>query len=111
MEPPPSRQCSAFLNCALLNIVHYACGSAHANSTPPLLVTRYWRPSSSYVIGELTMCEPEPACQSVLPSLESNAKKVPRASPVKVRPESVVSTPAPDPSGPSSWLQRILPVW
>ena len=61
--------------------------------------------------GRTRMCEPEPACHSVLPSLESSASKLPYASPVKVRPESVVSTPAPSHSGPSSWLQRILPVW
>jgi hypothetical protein len=30
------------------------------------------------------MGEPEPACHSVLPSLESNARKFPRVSPVKV---------------------------
>src|SRR4030081_1722928 len=95
----PQGKGNVFLNYALLNLVHYVCGSAHANSTLPLLVSKYWRPSSSYVIGELWMREPEPACQSVLPSLESNARKFPRASPVKVSPESVVKTPAPDPSG------------
>ena len=35
----------------------------------------------------------------------------PIASPEKATPESVVNTPAPDPPAPSSWLQRILPVW
>ena len=38
------------------------------------------------------------------------ASTLPAASPVNVRPESVVSTPAPDPSGPNSWLHRIFPV-
>ena len=42
---------------------------------------------------------PWPACQSVLPSLVRSASTLPCASPVKIRPESVVSTPAPAPFG------------
>src|SRR5580698_4526207 len=89
--------------------IHH-CGSAHENSTPPALVTTYCRPSNSYVIGELCIGDPAPACHSVFPSLVRNAKTLPCASPVKINPESVVRTPAPAPLGPRSWLHRILPV-
>src|SRR5579863_1069922 len=87
----------------------FASGRAHANSTLPLLVMMYWRPSSSKLMGELCMGEPVPACHRVLPSLVSSASTLPELSPVIVSPESVVMTPAPEPP-PSSWIQLILPV-
>src|SRR6516165_4244521 len=96
--------------CREVEPYHHISGSAQANRTPPLLVNTYCRPSSSYVVGELTMGAPEPACHNVLPSVESSARKLPEVSPVNVRPESVVNTPAPGLPGPTSCVQRIFPV-
>src|ERR1035438_935191 len=84
-------------------------GRLQANRTPPPLVKTYCRWSSSYVIGELAIWPPVPACHRVVPSLVSRARALPLESPVNVTPESVVNTPAEAPS-PISWRQRIFPV-
>src|SRR5205823_4365483 len=108
-NPPAFPKCYRFPGRVSTWRVYFS-GNAQANITPPPLVITYWRPSSSYVMGELCMFWPWPACQSVLPSLVRSASTLPCASPVKIRPEPVVSTPAPAPLGPSSWLHLILPV-
>src|SRR5258708_1382890 len=85
-------------------------GSAQANKAPSLATTTYCRPSSSYVIGEFPTC-PMAECQSVAPSLVRSAITLRTESPVKVKPESVVRTPAAAPPPPRSWFQRIFPLW
>src|SRR5437868_1921809 len=68
-------------------------GSANAYKAPPPPMSRYCRPSSSNVIGELPT-RPTPECHSVKPSRVRSASALVEQSPVKVNPESVVSTPA-----------------
>src|SRR2546429_9434820 len=85
-------------------------GSAQANNAAPLATITYCRPSSSYVIGEFPT-SPMAECQSVAPLLVRSAITLRTASPVKVKPESVVRTPAAAPPPPRSWFQRIFPVW
>src|SRR5204862_7647314 len=84
---------------------HYVLGgSAKAYRTLPPPTTTYCRPSSSYVIGELPT-RPIPECHSAAPSPVPTASTLSAQSPVKIRPESVVSTPAlPTPS--PSWCFR-----
>src|ERR1700731_5294362 len=79
-------------------------GRAQANRSPPLSTITYCRPSSSYVIGEFPTC-PMAECHSVAPSLVRRAMTLRAESPVKVRPESVVRTPAEAQPPPRSWSQ------
>jgi hypothetical protein len=84
-------------------------GSAQANNVPSLATITYCRPSSAYVIGEFPTY-PMAECQRVAPSLVRRAMTLRTESPVKIRPESVVRTPAAAPPPPRSWFQRIFPV-
>jgi len=49
-------------------------------------------------------------CHNVAPSLVRNAITLPGTSPLKVRPDSVVSTPAAPAPSPMGWFQTIFPV-
>ena len=63
----PSTDYSTFAVALLAATIPF--GSAHANRTKPLLVIMYWRPSSSYEIGELCIGDPVPACRVRIGSL------------------------------------------
>src|SRR5579862_5402571 len=84
---------------------------ANAYSVSPAPTTKYWMPSSSYVIGPLVIPVCSPACHSGVPVAGSSATRLFEVSPAKSSLPAVLNSPDRPPPLPGHlWLQRTLPV-